>query len=76
MSRDVSGDAIASPCVSLCVIDAPSGFCAGCYRTLEEIAGWIDLSPAARRRLVGELARRRSLHGAVIAIRQAAYGQR
>ncbi|MEI8297442.1 MAG: DUF1289 domain-containing protein [Pseudomonadota bacterium] len=36
-----------SPCISLCSI-GPRGWCAGCYRTLEEIAGWMRLEPAAR----------------------------
>ena len=63
MSRDLREAQVASPCVSICVIDPQSGWCIGCYRTLEEIAGWIDLSTAARRAIVAELARRRTLHG-------------
>ncbi|HEX8011896.1 MAG TPA: DUF1289 domain-containing protein [Casimicrobiaceae bacterium] len=61
--------ALASPCNSVCVIDAPTGLCAGCYRTLDEIAGWIDLSAAARRALLAELALRRARHGEAIASR-------
>ena len=67
---------VASPCISVCVIDEPSGLCAGCYRTLDEIAAWIDLSPAARRAIVDQLPLRRSKHGAAIAQRQAAHAQR
>jgi len=69
-------EVVASPCISVCVIDEPSGLCAGCYRTLDEIAAWIDLSPAARRAVVEELPRRRSKHGAAIAERQAAHAKR
>ena len=69
-------EVVASPCISVCVIDEPSGLCAGCYRTLEEIAAWIDLSPPARRAIVDELALRRSQHGAAIARRQAAHAKR
>jgi predicted Fe-S protein YdhL (DUF1289 family) len=69
-------EVVASPCISVCVIDRPSGLCAGCYRTLDEIAAWIDLSPAARRAIVEELSLRRSKHGAAIAQRQAADAQR
>ncbi|HSV46591.1 MAG TPA: DUF1289 domain-containing protein [Ramlibacter sp.] len=29
-----------SPCISVCRMDAASGLCEGCMRTLEEIAGW------------------------------------
>lgn len=69
-------EVVASPCISVCVIDEPSGLCAGCYRTLDEIAAWIDLSPSARRAIVEELPRRRSEHGAAIAHRQAAHAKR
>jgi predicted Fe-S protein YdhL (DUF1289 family) len=36
-----------SPCISVCNI-GPRGWCNGCYRTLEEIAGWIRLDAAAQ----------------------------
>jgi len=64
MSRDLHEAEVASPCVSHCVIDPASGWCVGCYRTLDEIARWIDLSTASRRAIVAELSRRRALHGA------------
>ena len=69
-------EVVASPCISVCVIDEPSGLCAGCYRTLDEIAAWIDLSPSARRAIVEEIPRRRSKHGAAIEHRQAAHAKR
>ena len=69
-------ETVGSPCINVCAIDEPSGLCAGCYRTLEEIAAWIDLSPAARRAIVDELPLRRSKHGAAIAQRQAAHAKR
>jgi len=43
MTRSGSTD-VESPCTSVCTIDSATGLCAGCYRTLDEIAGWIDLS--------------------------------
>ena len=67
---------VASPCVSLCVIDAPTGLCAGCYRTLAEIAAWIDLSAAQRRSVVDHAAARRALHATAIASRLVIDGQR
>jgi predicted Fe-S protein YdhL (DUF1289 family) len=63
--------AVASPCVSICVIDAPTGLCAGCYRTLDEIAGWIDFSTVERRALLAVLAERRARVGSAIAARMA-----
>ncbi len=67
---------VASPCVSICVIDAPTGLCAGCFRTLDEIAGWIDLSAAERRAVVAAAAVRRDRHGAAIALRQVSDAER
>jgi hypothetical protein len=34
-----------SPCLNICTLDE-RGVCRGCYRTLEEIAGWIRMTPA------------------------------
>ncbi|MCV0441173.1 MAG: DUF1289 domain-containing protein [Hydrogenophaga sp.] len=31
---------VPSPCISVCQIDATSGLCRGCYRTLDEIRLW------------------------------------
>ena len=33
-------ETLPSPCVSVCRMDAASGWCEGCLRTLEEIAAW------------------------------------
>lgn len=38
-----------SPCVSVCQMDAVSGWCAGCLRTLPEIAAWSQLDEDAKR---------------------------
>lgn len=62
---------VPSPCVSVCVIDAPTGLCAGCYRTLDEIAVWIELSSEARRALLADLPGRRARNGAAIEARMA-----
>lgn len=67
---------VPSPCVSICVIDAPTGLCAGCYRTLGEIAGWIDLGDDERRAVVAELALRRKVHADAIALRHLPHGER
>jgi hypothetical protein len=37
---------ISSPCIKVCVI--ASGICAGCGRTLDEIARWSTMSEAQR----------------------------
>ncbi len=34
----------ASPCLNICTLDE-RGVCRGCYRTLDEIAGWLQMTP-------------------------------
>ena len=34
------GDDVPSPCISICKIEASTGLCTGCYRTVEEITLW------------------------------------
>ncbi len=70
------GAAVASPCTSVCTIDRATGLCSGCYRTLDEIAGWIDLSAEQKRMLLATLATRRAQFGAAIVARHAAEEER
>jgi uncharacterized protein len=49
-----------SPCVSVCRIDAATGFCAGCKRTLGEIADWPMLTGSEKRQLLARLKARES----------------
>ncbi len=39
---------VRSPCVSVCRMDAASGLCEGCLRTIGEIAGWADMDTPDR----------------------------
>ena len=48
VAANAAGD-VPSPCVSVCRMDAGSGLCVGCCRTLQEIAGWSEMDDAARR---------------------------
>ena len=50
---------VPSPCNSICTIDAKFGVCIGCYRTLDEIARWMQLSDAQKREVVRSLPARR-----------------
>ena len=43
--------AVLSPCIGVCEIDA-HGLCAGCLRTLDEIASWGTMGDAERLRLM------------------------
>jgi predicted Fe-S protein YdhL (DUF1289 family) len=67
---------VASPCISVCRIDPESGLCIGCLRTLDEIAGWIDLDDAARVRLIAALPARRARLAASVIDPEVANGER
>lgn len=43
------GAPVPSPCNDVCRIDAASGWCEGCLRTLDEIAAWGSLDEVGRR---------------------------
>ncbi|MDB5798970.1 MAG: hypothetical protein JWP36_2872 [Paucimonas sp.] len=54
-----SDPAPASPCVNICRMDAGSGLCEGCLRTLDEIAAWGSASNAERRAVLQAVQARR-----------------
>ena len=42
---------VPSPCISVCRMNAKSGLCEGCLRTIDEIAAWSTLDDDAKRRV-------------------------
>jgi predicted Fe-S protein YdhL (DUF1289 family) len=46
---------VKSPCVNVCVMDEASGYCRGCKRSLEEIAGWAGSSDRQRQAVLDAL---------------------
>ncbi|WP_163558221.1 DUF1289 domain-containing protein [Halomonas sp. NO4] len=58
MTTTPSPERPASPCIHVCRIEETTGLCAGCRRTLEEIARWSNMSETERTavwaRLAGE----------------------
>jgi predicted Fe-S protein YdhL (DUF1289 family) len=63
MTARPPADYVASPCISVCVLDATGRFCLGCFRTLDEIAAWGTLDSASKRRIVAELPARKTSNG-------------
>lgn len=55
---------VETPCVNICTLDARSGRCLGCARTLDEIARWRSMGSAERTCIMSELPRRRECLGA------------
>lgn len=50
---------VPSPCNSVCRMDAATGWCAGCLRTIDEIVAWSRLSDEGKRAVWAELPQRR-----------------
>jgi uncharacterized protein len=49
-----------SPCIQVCQINAQTGFCAGCFRTQEEVARWLRYNDEEREAILGKLGKRRA----------------
>ncbi len=47
-----------SPCINVCIINAETGFCLGCYRTRGEISEWPQLAHAEKIRIIADLKER------------------
>ena len=47
-----------SPCKAVCVMNVETGYCIGCYRTIEEIAGWTMMSHERRLEALDAVAER------------------
>lgn len=44
-----------SPCIGVCVMNPQTQLCEGCFRTLDEIAGWWDYRPDQKRAVLTQL---------------------
>ena len=55
---------VRSPCTSVCAMDASTGWCRGCFRTLDEIAAWSALDDDGKRAVLARLPIRARLAGA------------
>ncbi len=51
--------ALASPCIDICRMDDRTGFCLGCFRTIDEIVAWSAASNDQRRKILVGIERRR-----------------
>lgn len=58
---------VGSPCTGVCRMDAATGWCLGCARTIDEIASWSRLDDGAKRAVWALLPPRqaelKALHG-------------
>ena len=49
MTRPFMPSPVPSPCVNVCRMNAASGLCEGCQRTIDEIAAWASLDEDGKR---------------------------
>ena len=49
---------IASPCIGVCTMSEATGYCQGCYRTMDEIRDWWDMTSERKRDVLSVLDQR------------------
>ena len=49
-----------SPCIQVCQMNEQTGYCAGCFRSQEDIARWLRYSDEERESVLGRLGKRRA----------------
>jgi acyl dehydratase len=47
-------DDVGSPCIDVCRMNPSTGFCDGCFRTIDEIAGWSSFDAARKRAVLAQ----------------------
>ncbi len=50
---------VESPCISVCRIDGDGEYCAGCWRTLQEVSHWRGYTDGEKRAVLEKLRERR-----------------
>jgi predicted Fe-S protein YdhL (DUF1289 family) len=55
-----TSQAMVSPCIGICAMNEQTGQCEGCYRSLEEIRAWWDMTDDERKRVMEQLEQRQS----------------
>jgi uncharacterized protein len=49
---------VESPCLGICTMNEKTGFCLGCYRTIDEIREWDTMSNEDKQKTVDALEQR------------------
>ena len=61
MSEDIwKRNEVDSPCVNICIIHPQANICTGCFRTIDEISSWSNMSEPERKGIIKELPNRSS----------------
>ena len=54
------GTPVPSPCINVCSMDAATGLCRGCARTIDEIVAWGSAPEAYKREVWARIEQRQS----------------
>ncbi|MEK9825288.1 MAG: DUF1289 domain-containing protein [Methylotenera sp.] len=57
MSKQMQEE-VESPCIGVCSMNDETGFCHGCYRTIDEIRAWWDMPVEQQKALLQTLEQR------------------
>ena len=61
MSEDIwKRNEVDSPCVNICIVHPQANICTGCFRTIDEISSWSNMTESQRKRIIKELPNRSS----------------
>ena len=61
MSEDIwKRNEVDSPCVNICIVHPQVSICTGCFRTIDEISNWSNMSESERKGIIKELPNRSS----------------
>ena len=61
MSEDIwKRNEVDSPCVNICIVHPHANICTGCFRTIDEISSWSNMSETERKGIIKELPNRSS----------------
>jgi uncharacterized protein len=61
--------AVPSPCINVCRMDATTGWCEGCLRTIDEIVAWGTMADVDKRAVWRLIEQRRPLWDSAAASR-------
>ena len=54
---------VPAPCVKISVLDPDTRMCRGCFRSIDEVAEWVEYSPEEKLAVLERIAQRRKEAG-------------
>jgi predicted Fe-S protein YdhL (DUF1289 family) len=60
-STNHAADTVSSPCINVCRMNPNSGWCEGCWRTLDEICVWSKASTETKHTILALVSQRQDL---------------